>query len=158
MVQLKAMWEPEWVRFSKGKDPQKVADEIFSISNNPTKEQIVQMARDPTTESHDLFEWDDSVAAEKWRGEQAGLILRNLKVTFVNEERTDEGDSKPVPVRMFYGDPTKTEGFVSVVKIMSDQDLYQQLLQKAKMELQSFKKKYSILKELQPLFDEIDKI
>lgn len=159
MLQLQAMWSPETQNLYKGKDAQKVAEEIFSISDEPTKEQVVEKARDESTELHSMFEWDDAIAGEKWRGEQARKILHNLKVTFVKSE---EDDLPPVltmkPVRMFYGNPSGGSGFVSTVKIMSDKTMYEQLLARAKAELQSFKNKYNILKELKPVFEMIDKI
>ena len=157
MVQLKAMWEPEWKRFAKGKDPQKVADEIFSISDTPTKEEIVEKAKDASTEMHDLFEWDDTVAAHEYRKEQAGLILRNLKVEFVQ----NEGQERPListPVKLFYGNPVEKEGFAAITTIMQNKDMYDQLLERAKMEIKSFRKKYAMLKELESLFDVIDMI
>lgn len=157
MVQLKAMWEPEWKRFAKGKDPTKVANEIFSISDTPTKDEIVEKAKDPQTEMHDLFEWDDTVAAHAYRKEQAGLILRSLKVEFIHDSEME----KPLvstPVRLFYGNPVENEGFVSITTIMKDDDMYSKLLERAKMEIKSFRKKYAMLKELEALFDVIDHI
>lgn len=159
MQQLKAMWEPGFERIMLNKDPQKIADEIFSISDEPTKEQIVDKARDESTELHDLFEWNDTIAAEEWRKEQAGAILRKLKVVFINDDADEEHEeTKTIPVRMFYGNPKTNEGFVHIEKIMSNDDMYEQLLEKAKGELIAFRKKYSMLKELNPLFEAIDRI
>lgn len=158
MVQLKAMWEPGFEGIFKYKDPQKVADEIFSISDEPTKAQIVEKARDEDTELHDLFEWNDTVAAGKWREEQAGQIMRCLKVTFVKEEHEPPDRTQMIPVRLFYGNPQKRDGFASIVKIMGNDEMYQQLLDRAKNELVSFRKKYSMLKELAPVFEMIDEL
>lgn len=159
MIQLKAMWEPGFSALYKNKDPQVIAEEIYSISDEPTKEQIVDKARDENSELHDLFEWDDSVAAEKYRGFQANKLLSVLKVTFINDTAEDEPSMKVMePVRMFYGNPSGGEGFVSIVKIMGNKDMYAQLLERARAELQSFKKKYNILKELEPIFEMIDNL
>lgn len=158
MVQLKAMWEPEWKRFAKGTDPQKVADEIFSISETPTTDQVVEMAKDPGTESHALFDWDDAVAGPKWRKEQAKLIMRNLKVEFVHEEVSEDEAKAFTPVRLFYGNPVESNGFAAITTIMGNKDMYDQLLERAKMEIKSFRKKYAMLKELEALFDVIDRI
>lgn len=158
MVQLKAMWEPGWKRYAKGKDPQKVADEIFSISDTPTADEIVDMASNPETESHDLFDWDDAIAGPKWRKEQANKILQNLKVEFVQSDDKPEGQKTFTPVRLFYGNPCERKGFVAVTTIMGNKDMYEQLLERAKMEIKSFRKKYAMLKELEALFDMIDMI
>lgn len=158
MVQLKAMWEPEWKRFAKGTDPQKVADEIFAISDTPTASEIVEMASDPAKESHALFEWNDSIAANEWRKEQARLVMRNLKVEFVNELDGMEEKKTSTPVRLFYGNPVEKEGFAAITTIMENKDMYAQLLERAKMEIKSYRKKYAMLKELEPLFNVIDQI
>lgn len=157
MIQLKAMWEPGSVRTARGTDPQKVADEIFSISDTPTTDEIVEMASDPETESWKLFDWDNEVAGRKWRKEQARQVMRVLKVTFVNDEHEPEEPIRTIqPVRMFYGNPDGSEGFTSIVKIMENKDMYAQLLDSAKCELQAFRKKYNMLKELGPIFEMID--
>ena len=52
-------------------DAQLVSNEIMSIGDTATPAQIVDMARDSSTELHKCFEWNDTVAAEKYRLEQA---------------------------------------------------------------------------------------
>ena len=158
MVQLKAMWEPGSQRTARGTDPQVVADEIFSISDSPTAEQIVNMASDPDKESYKLFDWDDAVAGPKWRKEQARLVMRSLKVEFIQDTNLDVEPKKFTPCRLFYGNPIESEGFVAITKIMGNKDMYQQLLERAKMEIKSFRKKYAMLKELEALFEMIDTI
>lgn len=158
MLELKAMWEPAWKRNSRGTDPQKVAEEIYGISDEPTAEQIVEMARDESTESNKLFDWDDSVAGPKWRKEQARLICRMLKVEFIPSSNKPVEETKMIPCRLFYGNPTKNESFMPITVIMNNQDTYNKLLQRAVMELKSFQKKYAMLKELEAVFDVIDRI
>ncbi len=41
---------------------------------------VVDAARDPEHPLHSRFEWDDGVAAEKWRLEQASQLLRVVKL------------------------------------------------------------------------------
>ncbi len=158
MIQLKAMWEPGQESLMKGKDPQRIANEIYSISDEPTKKQIVDKARDESTELHGLFEWNNDIAAEKYREEQAGFILRKLKVTFIQTDDEKEPIQTKVPVRMFYGNPVESSGFVSIVKIMGNGEMYNALLERAKAELKSFKNKYAMLKELEAIFEMIDEL
>lgn len=42
---------------------------------------VVELARKKTSALHGYFEWDDSKAAARWRKEQAGALLRHIKVT-----------------------------------------------------------------------------
>ena len=75
-----------------------------------TPELVVDVARDPEHPLHSRFEWDDSIAAEKWRLEQAGQLLR---VTF----RPDPG--KPTDLRAFAvraGEDTPRSEYIPMVK------------------------------------------
>lgn len=160
MIQLKAMWEPGSSVVSRQTDAQKVADEIYGISDTPTADEIISMASNPDTESYKLFDWDDAVAGPKWRRVQARYVMHALKVEFVNDSEEKAEPTKVMePVRMFYGNPNPDEdGFVSIVKVMGNRDTYEQLLERAKTELKWFKKKYSILTELEAIFEMIDSL
>lgn len=61
-------------------DAQKVADEISSIGLSVKPEEIVDKARDESTELHKCFEWDDTKAAERYRLHQARQIVCHLVV------------------------------------------------------------------------------
>ena len=61
-------------------------------------------------------------------------------------------------MKLFYGNPLEKEGFAAITTIMQNKDMYDQLLERAKMEIKSFRKKYAMLKELEALFDVIDMI
>jgi len=61
-----------------------------------TPEAVVDAARDSTHPLHSRFEWDDSVAAEKYRREQAHVLIQKAKVAY----RSD-GDGPPRLVRKF---------------------------------------------------------
>ena len=65
-------------------DAQKVADEIGDKKVTP--QEILEKARDETSELHKCFEWDDSVAAERYRLQQAGNLSENT-IHFPNWNR-----------------------------------------------------------------------
>ena len=67
LVHSKAKWLDEFKSLYKGADAQLVADEIMSIGDAATPQQIVEKARDEATELHKCFTWDDRIAAEKYR-------------------------------------------------------------------------------------------
>lgn len=48
-------------------DPTKCKQEIESIGDDVKPRQIVDYAKNPETELHKCFTWDNDVAAEKWR-------------------------------------------------------------------------------------------
>jgi len=50
-----------------------------------TPQAVVDEARSPDHPLHDRFEWDDAVAGEHWRREQAHELIRSVKVSYVND-------------------------------------------------------------------------
>lgn len=157
MENFVAFWKPDVKTIYEKADAQKVAEEILSVSDQPTREQIVAMARDKKTESHKLFDWVDKSAAEKYRLIQAGKIMTALCIEYKGMNDTHEPDKKPVPVRLLYNIDNGA-GFTPIIEIVKNEDNYKKLLDRAKDELKSFKVKYSMLKELGPVFSEIDKL
>lgn len=142
-------WTPFGSSLYKGVDPQKVADEILGIGDEATPQQIVDAARDESTELHRCFEWNDSVAAEKYRLTQARTIVCNLVIA-----KPEEKPEAP-QIRYFY----KTEsgsGYKPSSHVFKIDTEYQSLLKRAYAELHSFKVKYANLKELEPILELID--
>lgn len=124
-------------------DAQTCAEEILSIGEEATAKQIVDKARDNRTELHKCFEWDDSVAAEKYRIEQARDIVANLVIV-----RSQEQVEKQEPEIRVFHKPTSTSGYKPIQVIVQNKDEYQELLKRAYAELHAFKMKYSHLQEL----------
>lgn len=128
-------------------DAQKVYEEIGE--KNTTPEEIVEKAKDPSSELHKCFEWDDKKAAYKYRLSQARTIMCNL-VFVTNDEEND--------VRVFYNLTFEKSEYHPTKLILQNPDEYQVLLNKAKNELQAFKNKYKTLKELKQIFDLIEEL
>ena len=129
-------------------DPQKVAEEIIALGDEVSPDQLVEAARDEATELHKCFDWDDQIAAEKWRKQQARQILCYLVI------KEEEPAEESVPVRVFY--KNDSGGYKQSALIFKNDDEYQKLLQAAYAELRAFKKKYSRLQELSEILALID--
>lgn len=137
--------------FYKGVDPQVVAEEIIEIGETATPKQILEKARDEETELHKCFEWDDSIAAEKFRIQQARQLVSFL---VIREEKVPEDRPE---IRFFYKtDNSRNEGYKQTRLIIQQEDEYKKLLEQAWRELKTFKAKYSCLKELQEIFELIN--
>ena len=134
-------------------DASKVANEIISIGDEARPEQIVEKARDPESELHKCFIWDDKIAAEKWRLEEARHIVRLLVIDKQDEEPNEE------PVRVFFKvNNDHDTGYKQTSLIFRNEDEYKALLRQAKAELEAFRRKYRTLTELDVVFDAIDEI
>lgn len=128
-------------------DAEKVYSEIGD--NAITPEEILKRARNEGTELHKCFTWDDTEAAEKYRLQEARTIIRLLVVT---PEREDAE-----PVRMYQISSTKS--VYQPTKLFLEQpDEYEKLLKRAKMELDSFMKRFRQLSELEEIFEAIEKL
>lgn len=130
-------------------DAQKVGEEILAIGNDVTPQQVLEKARNESTELHKCFEWDDAIASEKYRLIQARDVIRFLVI----EEETVPTDRPEVRV-MYKTD--NTTGYKPIKVIMQDKTEYEKLLERAWAELRAFKAKYAMLTELEEIFSLID--
>lgn len=134
-------------------DPNKCYEEIQQIGEEVKPEQVVDKARDETSELHKCFEWNDTDAAEKYRLIQARDVIRHLIVI----RRDDEKEDEPVQFRvMMKNERTYESGYKQTIVMVRDEDEYRKLLEQAYAELHSFKQKYSCLSELAEILELID--
>lgn len=128
-------------------DAQKVADEIGNDKITP--QEMIEKARNERSELHKCFEWNDTVAAEKYRLQQARVVLSML----VFKPKTEEEQL----VRIF-SLTTEKSTYQPTKQFLVQSDEYQDLLKRALAELETFKKKYRTINELEGLFEAIDAI
>ena len=132
-------------------DPKKCWAEIKSLGDTVTPEMVVEYARDPETELHKCFEWDDTKAAEAWRKQQARLVCGSLVVVEEKEEK------EQISFRILQHDPLE-QAYKPVTLIVRNEDEYKRLVNRAKAELASFRERYKNILELQSVIEEIEKV
>lgn len=123
-------------------DPQKVAEEIIAIGDEATPAQILEKGRSEETELHKCFEWNDSIAAEKYRLSQARKICEVLVI-----QRLPDAPKEAPEIRIFHKTES-TGGYKPINRIVQNDDEYQKLLQRAFAEFHALKIKYQNLQEL----------
>ena len=132
---------------------QAVYDEIQQIGDTYTPEQIVDKAKDESTELHKCFEWDDSAAAHKYRLSQAQGIVRCL--VLVNEKV----ENKELPkVRAIVSTNMRENTYEPVKITIRKVDSYERLKAEALRELEAFRKKYAVIEEIGDIIDELEAI
>lgn len=114
-------------------------------------ENVVNVARDENNILHEMFEWDDSIAGEKYRKQQASKIIANISVKVIAED-------KPNKLVRAFVTTKKNSGFKPIEKVVKDVDQYALLLDKAYRELNYIKIKYENLKEIQELLENIPQL
>jgi hypothetical protein len=144
----------EGARLPASVDAQKAGEELERIrvkhNGRLEPEWVVHNAKSPRNPLHDLFEWDDNVAAQNWRIDQARSVIRSVEVVV---EQAPEAKQ----VRAFVSVVQERDrSYTSVQHAMSDENLRKQVLMQALAELEAWRKRYAELVELATVFASID--
>lgn len=136
-------------------DPQKAGEELERIkkAGNGLLEpaNVVDAARDERSPIHDHFEWDDAVAAEAFRQDQARDLVRSLTID------VSRSNVEAKAVRAFVNvDIGDQRGYVSTVTAMSSAELRLQVLARAFAELEAWRARHAELTELARIFSAMD--
>ena len=119
-----------------------------------TARELLDASRDEKSPLHSCFEWDDSIAAEKYRLWQARHIINSIEVEIVLENRP------PVTTRLFLNVekvmPKKQGEFVGVDVVLTNKDYRDRVLSYALSELRAFQRKYAAYEELMGVCKAID--
>lgn len=133
---------------------QKLADKNRDGVCHPSA--LVAAARDPRHVCHDMFEWDDTAAAEAYRVDQSRRIIRSVRV-----DMDGPGTRAPafVHVRINRGeDEPPADGYMPTVKALAVPNLKEQVLADAKAQLRGLQVRYAAIKELQPVWSALDSL
>lgn len=115
---------------------------------------VVDVSRPEKAPLHECFEWNDDTAAEKWREQQARVMIKNIVTVEVEE------DSKRETTKTFVHviSDDKSKGYkLTDVAIYNENDR-EYVLKSAKRELLAFQEKYRQLTELAAVFSAIKKV
>ena len=144
----------QWKTGSQHKVAASVAGEVvakLAEENRLNASELVDESRPEDAPLHSEFEWNDSVAAEKYREDQARGIIRHLTVKF-------EQDNEEYQTRAFFILRPEEKNYEPVQLILRDEDKHKMLLEQAKGELKAFKAKYTGLIELAKVIDTIEEV
>lgn len=106
---------------------------------------VVEAARPASHPLHGRFEWDDTKAAHQHRLWQARHLIRMVFEVV-------EGTETEAPVFYSLTTDRAAETYRPLATILTDDDLYVQLLADAVAELKAMQARYRMLKELRPVF------
>lgn len=144
-------WKPKSMIKADANTAGKMCEQLEN-SVGLTPENLLDANRNENAPLHNEFEWNDGIAAEKYRISQAGHIIRSLCVTFEPIET-----EKPETIRAFFK-VESAENYEHINAFLEDADKNKELLQLARKELRAFAKKYRQLKELQSVIQMIDEM
>ncbi|MFA4972871.1 MAG: hypothetical protein WC683_09675 [bacterium] len=112
---------------------------------------VVNFARDPKTALHEHFEWDDNLAAEEYRLEQARKIIRVQIIQL---------DGHPLPIRAYVSleKDRGRDSYRPITRVLEDKMLRAELMAQALREAKAWALRYEQLEELAEVFSAIEKI
>lgn len=127
----------------------KVGKEIETInkSGELNRENILEYAKNnKESEIYKCFEWDDKIAGEKYRLNQATMILNSISIVIKKEQ-------PPKPIRAFVNVRNSDDNkiYKSIIEVLENDEEYEQLLRKAEREFKNYKEKYSEIIRLKDL-------
>lgn len=135
-------------------DAQEVGEHLENLRgryNRLTPQVIVNDARKKRSLLHGSFQWDNEIAAESYRIEQAKYLIRHI---VVSEENQPE-------VRAFVSvllENDETVSYTHIVHAMGEPVLREQVLHRAKNELVTWRQRYSDLQEFAKVHSAIDQM
>ena len=135
-------------------DANLVYSEINSIGDSYTPEEVLEKAKDPDTELHKCFEWDDTKAAHLYRINTARKIIQSIVIVKDNSDKKE----KPTAIRAIVSKNEYNNKYEPVTLTVRNKDSYERLLAEALRELEMFKRKYSTIKELESIMESIDNL
>ena len=126
-------------------DAQKVGEvcERLEKKGNLTPKALVDASRRKNAALHDLFEWNDEIAAEKYRETQASYLIRSIAVV-------STGTSEPIRafVSVTVNEQATERTYINVKRALSTNGTREEVLAIALAELRAFERKYKNLEEL----------
>lgn len=118
---------------------------------------LLDVSRSEGAVLHNEFEWNDSIAAEKFRLLRAGHIIRSIIVVHESPKEAEDREPKTVEVRAFFPTHDKDEEargtYQSLDTIARDDAMRARLMNDCMKELQWVQKKYRILNEIVETLD-----
>ena len=115
-----------------------------------TAKTLLDASRPPSAPLHDVFEWDDAKAAEAYRLDQSGHLIRCITVTPENQDAE--------PVRAYFICSEDEAKYKNITAILTDPDSRTQLFKTAMNELLVFKNKYQQLEQFDRIVQDIDQL
>ena len=137
-----------------GKINEKVIEEILKVKEKKglTAEAIIEQAKNKTSSLHNLFDWDNTMAAEKWRLQQARVLINEVKV-IVEDQIYYAFENVSVAVNET--DATKRE-YYSRQEIIETESLRAKVVESAYHQLLYWREKYRQYNEFGNIIKEID--
>lgn len=141
-------WKTDLIS-DKKHDVQAIGEELEKLANRGelTAEKVVEEAKNANSPMHSWFEWDDTVAAQKYREHQARVLIGSIVIYHEPEKKT----------RAFYViKEEKSPVYHHITEIRSDDLMKKRLAEQALKEMEVWAKRYEEIADyLGTFYDEV---
>ena len=122
---------------------------------------VVEASRPTSAPLHNEFTWDNGKAAELWRLEEASHIIRAVRII-----QADIPEAEQPTIRAFHNVQAsdketrfKGRGYVTIQVVSESEDYQQQVLNRAREELNQWQRRYSDYRSFfKGVFEAIDEV
>jgi hypothetical protein len=144
-------YEFTWKKGSVVKlDAQSTGEYLYSLAEKGdlTADIVLEDAKNKDSPLHSFFDWNNKVAAEKWRHTQAAYLLRSVEVKLGEDTE---------PIRAFAHIRLDEPVYSTIITAMSNKQKREYVVKKAWEELKDWRSRYNEYKELAAVFAAMDK-
>lgn len=129
-----------------------ICERIEAETGRCTPEDLLNSARNPESPLYKEFEWDDTVAAEKYRIWQSAQLIRHIRII----QSDDAQERQEYRERAFVSVPGREGAYVSMDTALHREEYRRHLLEQAKREVKCFIAKYRRIEELAGVVAEME--
>ena len=131
----------------------KVLVELAESDEGLTPKTLLEASRDVNAPLHNEFEWNDGIAAEKYREYQAQKIIQNVYIKYSTDQQEREQQE-----RAFVPTPDRQSRYVALTSALTNDVWKAHLMEEAQRDMRAFIAKYRRLTELQDLVHEMEEL
>ena len=131
-------------------------EKIIKRKGALTKENVLEAAKPKNSALHKCFEWDNDLAAEKYRLHQSGQMIRDI--VKVRVAQTDNEPDKCVRAFINVSEPRRSARCLASETVFSDEKYREIALRNALYELKKIKDTYENLVELSAVFVAVEAV
>lgn len=123
-----------------------------------TPEAVVEEAKNPESPLHHIFDWDDTVAAHKWRLQQARVLINEIEIVVENGTVYPAFENVTVVLETTDNSKETERQYFSRPEIMAEPNMREQVIRRAMAQAVYWKHQYSSYQELSPIFEAISEV
>jgi len=134
---------------------QKVGELLEELMNSPdglSPKTLLNASREEGSLLHNDFEWNDGIAAEKFRLGQARFIIQNVVIV---QKTNDQEEREICKDRAYVSVSGKTGAYVALNSALTNDEWRRHILKCAKNEMETFCAKYARLSELASVIEQM---